>query len=929
MEFFQHFRDRVVANAYDAKFLDFLFEIQSAPGEEACLKNQLLSYCFFKENVKGSALSLVNADNTEKCIQYLRDALTVANNLTEPIKPNEDTVSFLRIFAKDVKQRMEERTAPDTPSLLHSELLQNINDLIQKVYSVPRWITHIDMIHISNLEKRGDRKAETEKMLSLLHIPSNKYLFEIAEEHPYGAYGATRTHCKRLQQAKTKGWKIVWEWEDDWQLAPNIKPIDFHETMNRLFDQLAAAHFDFDVIMTCAHQPKTKETLFCGALLQQVVSASDASSYIVNTRCLDSLIENLETGGEQLLATLNHCEFALDQYWNRLPHDKWFLTVPPLSIQRPSASNTILQQDYALKRAQQSTPMSTSLSSSPKQQCFLACKLANVAVWSVWTFESKVRFLFADMTIRVYQRGPTGQTLVEVEQERLDLSMTACKRFRHIRILHQVRLGTQAMMEAIATSEDEKWIRLIFALQSGPLGLVIADSSADGSECAWQCILSTVLGKCELSTQNVWWHSETCTKYFGDHPWTTLPSLLSTKGSTKSKDNKQKGELDIASVGPPLFSEAEKSWVFLQHEEPNTWIWSFLNSSTSTTIRQPGFDPSVIPVYSFHLEKDCFVIVKDRKTEQQCVVLVTLPRSLSRQATVSKVEESISITGSPETKEKPMLMAQHPQSSPHLQSVIVKPKRDWIVLCAKQWTTGVEILWEQLKREIGAVDCWLLLSEPIPEFMKQKTLARQCTIQMQSHILYIDAEECKSESPIHIEGISMETRLCIWWKRLKQLYKEQHLLFPKERNIWLLQETVARTGLWPAVFAKISKAYIDYDLLAPQLEMLPIAKASSTPYWNCFSAVLRLSSSFLSQLGKGLDKQSETAEGNIYFPTTCASFGSQYKMASLSNPAVAKDMFGKLWHRNETLISYNEFLKHEDVQTNTQSQMFHGINYLP
>lgn len=191
---------------------------------------------------------------------------------------------------------------------------------------------YIDKIFYINLEKRQDRKAEIESELSEFDLMSNSERYN-AIENSMGILGCTMSHLNVFKLAKERGYKNVLILEDDFTFI--VSKEEFEQNLKLFFDN----EIDYDVLMLSYNLIRNEpvdEFPFIG----KVIEAQTASSYIVNSRYYDKLINLYEYAIPLLSTTAEHWNYANDQIWKCLQKkDNWYYFTQRIGRQRPSYSD--------------------------------------------------------------------------------------------------------------------------------------------------------------------------------------------------------------------------------------------------------------------------------------------------------------------------------------------------------------------------------------------------------------------------------------------------------------------------------------------------------------------------------------------------------------------------------------------------------------
>lgn len=179
-------------------------------------------------------------------------------------------------------------------------------------------ITHVFYI---NMDHRTDRKIHVEAELSKIGLNNNAVRFS-GIKHEHGAVGCTMSHLTCLEYAKEHNWTHVMICEDDITFTDSVR---FVAHLNKMM----SSKIPWDVIMLGGTiiQPFAKINKSCVKL---VGGCQTTTGYIVNGHYLDTLIQNVKCGLENLISCpSNKTEYAIDRYWLTLQRTgQWYLIIP-------------------------------------------------------------------------------------------------------------------------------------------------------------------------------------------------------------------------------------------------------------------------------------------------------------------------------------------------------------------------------------------------------------------------------------------------------------------------------------------------------------------------------------------------------------------------------------------------------------------------
>ena len=187
----------------------------------------------------------------------------------------------------------------------------------------------IDGAFYINLDARTDRRQEIEGELKDIDIPYER--FPAIKTSP-GIIGCGQSHSAVLKEAKTRGYKNVLVFEDDFKFLMTKE--EFKTLLKKAFEEVP----DYDIIMLGYAMNKSEP--FTDTLMK-VIDAQTASGYIVNEKFYDTLISTWDNGTAKLIETGRHWEYANDQIWKPLQSkSKWYAFTKRIGKQRPSFADT-------------------------------------------------------------------------------------------------------------------------------------------------------------------------------------------------------------------------------------------------------------------------------------------------------------------------------------------------------------------------------------------------------------------------------------------------------------------------------------------------------------------------------------------------------------------------------------------------------------
>lgn len=195
---------------------------------------------------------------------------------------------------------------------------------------------NIDLFLYINLDKRTDRRKEIEEEFQRIGIDVKKVHRLSANENPQRPeVGCSSSHIKAMEYIMQlpKNVKTVLVMEDDFSFCDDANLV--HESFNKLFDGKSQDFWDVIFLSYRIKQRKDYDDLLSISL-----KSATASGYLIKRDYAPTLLENYIEGYPLLLTTGQHWLYAVDVYWNKLPHTgRWFYFNKPLGHQRYSFSS--------------------------------------------------------------------------------------------------------------------------------------------------------------------------------------------------------------------------------------------------------------------------------------------------------------------------------------------------------------------------------------------------------------------------------------------------------------------------------------------------------------------------------------------------------------------------------------------------------------
>tara|TARA_B110000211_G_C14087363_1_gene557283 strand:- start:2583 stop:3878 length:1296 start_codon:yes stop_codon:yes gene_type:complete len=197
----------------------------------------------------------------------------------------------------------------------------------------------IDAYLYINLKNRKDRKTEIENEFKKLNLDKSKiFRIDAVYDKWNGHIGCVKSHIKALEFAKTKKFKNIIVFEDDFIFTKN---------KNYINNCINSIDFEWDVVQLSSSYKKTQKY---NNNFEKAIWIMSSSGYIINNNFYDKLLENFRESLEKMEKEMKTYDYskgkkketnnALDQHWGSLQkNSKWYIFEPPIGKQSSSSSS--------------------------------------------------------------------------------------------------------------------------------------------------------------------------------------------------------------------------------------------------------------------------------------------------------------------------------------------------------------------------------------------------------------------------------------------------------------------------------------------------------------------------------------------------------------------------------------------------------------
>ena len=231
-----------------------------------------------------------------------------------------------------------------------------------------------DKIIYINLYHRKDRKDQILNEFNKMDINENKiHRIDAVHEKYNGHIGCAKSHIKALNYAKENNYKNVVIFEDDFIFTKN------KEVVNNKINKFIKEHENnWDVVQLTSHYVTFRDgnkipnknfnnndnnnvnNNVNNNDVSLIKKATTSSSYMINNKFFDKLINNLNSSVEKMEEEMvefnkknnnikikkKYTNYALDQHWHQLQQNSnWYLFYPFLGTQGGEAAKSSIMSN--------------------------------------------------------------------------------------------------------------------------------------------------------------------------------------------------------------------------------------------------------------------------------------------------------------------------------------------------------------------------------------------------------------------------------------------------------------------------------------------------------------------------------------------------------------------------------------------------------
>lgn len=195
---------------------------------------------------------------------------------------------------------------------------------------------NIDKLYYINLDRRLDRRAHIENVLSKINIKNIGRI--TAFDFPNnGSYGCALSHIYAIEDAIKNDYNNIIIFEDDFEPF-NIDLLN--ESLMKFFDNV----IEYDVLMISSNIISYEKTDIPNIL--RINEAQTTSGYCINKRFFNKILLNFKESANHLKGN-ESCKYrwAIDQNWKKLQLNNIFLSFYPKLGKQISGFSDIEDRD--------------------------------------------------------------------------------------------------------------------------------------------------------------------------------------------------------------------------------------------------------------------------------------------------------------------------------------------------------------------------------------------------------------------------------------------------------------------------------------------------------------------------------------------------------------------------------------------------------
>lgn len=227
---------------------------------------------------------------------------------------------------------------------------------------------YFDKIIYINLDHRKDRKEQILNEFNKMDIKEPKiHRIDAVHEKYNGHIGCAKSHIKALNYAKGNNYKNVVIFEDDFIFTKNKE--DINSKLNKFLKEHGN---NWDVVQLTSHYVTFRDGTkipnkndnnnhnYDKIDVSLIKKASTSSSYMINNKFFDKLLNNLNSSVEKMEEEMiefnkknnnikikkKSTNYALDQHWHPLQQNSnWYLFYPFLGTQGGEAAKSSIMSN--------------------------------------------------------------------------------------------------------------------------------------------------------------------------------------------------------------------------------------------------------------------------------------------------------------------------------------------------------------------------------------------------------------------------------------------------------------------------------------------------------------------------------------------------------------------------------------------------------